>query len=533
MPVHEFVGLGKSSSAVDNRSRRPYNARVGVRRLLLAALMILAAAAPTLAQRPRRTPPAARQRATVEVDAGSVHNAGKLLRETPLVRIHLGKSIGRRAYCTPTLADVVVVFKVDDRYRITDDENYWRLVEDEVVPAVTAECGGVRRIGIENYVEGYRLASLAGAQPRVYRLDEPFPTIREQQPGIARADGEAYESPVSTATRTLGLGEGRGRSFERNHRDPTQPLPASIAEARTEFERYGEVVATIAADRRQREEQERADRVEMLRWSYRHGSGFVISDRMRRRQSEAAALLGDLNPYTLIVKTGEAMRAGKRLDATLPLDATTALAALAAQARMSYVERVLATLPRWTAARLQEGDALTEHLSSDAFARDIFIGRFSGWLGEEPAGPITPVLQPARGMDLDLGFVAYHRAYHKACGSDRAVDWTPVEHKTDRVTSGPFGREIGRQNLSTISYNIRKLYADQYIAASDYLDVSIRGRRRTDDVDRDRLESSVATWLTSAGCATDAVRQFEVNLLLATQGYPPLQRLLEIPAQSR
>ena len=67
------------------------------------------------------------------------------------MKVHLG-GITELAMCIPTVADVVLIFKVNDQFRIANDEADWKVVDEVVVPSVSAACQGARAIRIENYV---------------------------------------------------------------------------------------------------------------------------------------------------------------------------------------------------------------------------------------------------------------------------------------------------------------------------------------------------------------------------------------------
>lgn len=88
-------------------------------------------------------------------DRDRTYELGDLLLETELYKLHGRLAFAEQCWCRSGLADVVMVFKTDENYKIEDNEDYWKRFEEEILPAVSSRCGKIWRIEIRHHVEGF------------------------------------------------------------------------------------------------------------------------------------------------------------------------------------------------------------------------------------------------------------------------------------------------------------------------------------------------------------------------------------------
>jgi hypothetical protein len=119
---------------------------------------------------PRRSPDAscARGDAPEPPPGHKLYEAGELLLETGLYRLYgraswlEGPRVAPECWCSQEFigmerATLSMVFKADERYRIKNDEEYWRRFEHEILPVVLARCSPVMKIQVLHHVEGFYL----------------------------------------------------------------------------------------------------------------------------------------------------------------------------------------------------------------------------------------------------------------------------------------------------------------------------------------------------------------------------------------
>jgi hypothetical protein len=466
-------------------------------------ILFLITRAPTSAQQPRRGVPAVKPPAPAA--ASTVHNAGKLLRETPLVKVHLRAS-GGADMCTPTVADIVLVFKVDEQYRIANEPSYWSVVDDVVVPAVIAECGGARMIRLENYVDDFRLAAAGAGAPRVYARTERFMTRREQAPGFAATeDGEAVETPLNRAARTVGGGRVLPRSFSGNERNAAAADIVSIADARAEFDRYTAERAVSAAGRQPGAGRSPAPS---------RGAPTVAPESPSTRE----------NPPPGTVEIG----LSETVDAALGIH------------RRDSIGPVLEAVRGWSPARLRSDVSFLPYAYEDVLG-DAFRGNFQPWLGRAPNWP-DGLQDRARGWLLDVAVLAYHINYAKQCRSapGKWVEWTRRTETQSYNRFGPIGPPIVFEKSSIVrapflpAFRIRaerQRGGMQDLSSGTALLIvsnTFKGifERPRGTPNQRWFEQDFKMFIDKAGCTSDATTQLEVNLHLLADGFPPLQELL-------
>jgi hypothetical protein len=456
---------------------------------------------PALAQQSR---PGARETQLQQQGAvRPVHNAGKLLRETALVKVHLAADSGR---CAPTVADVALVFKVDDQYEISDQPSYWNVIDEVVTPAIAAECGGPRSIRIDNYVGDFRLAAVQGEAPRVFGRSQPFMTRREQRPDARTvAEGEAVELPLNRASLAIGTRGALARRFYASERDPTRADIFSIADARARFDRY------TARE----------------------------SDRQRR----AAATPPAASDPPAGTDVPPRSQPPERSPAPAARPAPVA-SGLTSELR-NTIDPVLDTIRGWTPTRLRSDVSFLPYAYEDVLG-DAFAGKFEPWLGRAPNWP-DGLEDRAWGALLDVALLAYHTTFEQQCRSvpGKWIEWTRVFSLQQRNRLGPVGPDFGFTKTVVVrepffpAFRVRAeqrrggtldLSTDKALRVlSSAVTSAARGKLPppTGLPNRRWFEQDFKMLLEKLGCTSDATQQLEVNLHLVADGFPPLQELLK------
>lgn len=86
----------------------------------------------------------------------SGYNVAELLQETDLYRLHAAFMTDESTpWCSTDQkqAVVAVIFSIEEDAPVDNDAEYWQSFESEMLPAITAACGGVDKIYVLNYVE--------------------------------------------------------------------------------------------------------------------------------------------------------------------------------------------------------------------------------------------------------------------------------------------------------------------------------------------------------------------------------------------
>ena len=449
----------------------------------------------------QRSRPARETRPQPQGAIRPVHNAGKLLKETALVKVHLSTVSGR---CTPNVAYVALVFKVDERYQISNQPSYWSVIDDVVTPAVIAECGGAQSIRIDNYVDAYRLAAEQRGAPRVYERSEPFMTRAEQTSVSSRAArGDATEAPLNHASLTIGSRGNPARRFFTNDRNPARDDLLSIVDARATFDRY---TATRDAD--------------------------------RQRRVAASPLAGDAQTAPdWLVRTELPQRSAAA--------AQTTSSAIGLKSELRYtIEPVLAMVRGWTPARMR-GDVSFLPYAYEDLLGDAFAGKFEKWLGRAPHWP-DGLQDRAQGSLLDVAVLAYHTSFEQQCRfvPGKWIEWERYSSSQQTNRFGPVGPAFTFHRTSVVRepfFPAFRVRAEQRRGGT--LDSSAEGTLsmlgsgvrsaasgRTLRIlglpNQGWFERDFKMLIEKLGCTSDATQQLEINLHLLADGFPPLQELV-------
>jgi hypothetical protein len=464
-----------------------------------------------------------------------VHNAYALLKQTSLADIYLGSKFGRTAlrsnaqFCGAS-ASAVLVFKVGPDYRIMNAPEYWAFVDTEVLPAVHAACGRTTGVAVENYVRGYRLLLSGGKL--VYTPGDAWPNdVSLTEEPLSQVFVDPTATPVtrrfSTGSPRLLQQGSQGGSINDVYANDTRLL----AEA--------EVEAVAAAARRA---QEAAAYAARTHWTYRIGQGFKVSDWLQNREADARALLNRTNTLTLGLSALQVM-AGTASQRDGELSPVEAVSTIDFRNRRETAERVLATLS--STAPVRFSTQAIGGASLKGVMQLIFDGRFP------TAGRVIPLPDPkAASLDAMYArllsgtsseqsdaayhrriFKLYHAAYAGRCRADMTLPWERVQYPGEELieTVGPLDRVVNQQTLvKPAVQDVREVYVPvvkHYHPNKDQTDLgsSPNGESRPSNL---VITQELTRFLQTHGCSSRVTRQFEVNLYLLAEGFPPAQEII-------
>jgi hypothetical protein len=275
------------------------------------------------------------------------------------------------------------------------------------------------------------------------------------------------------------------------------------------------------------------------KWSYVHGKGFIVSAARLDAEEMAEVIVGGSGheslerTMTLPGEDPDAWFAGRTDLKEMPRFEAAALRL--GVVRRREAQQVLATIPGWTRARLQTLRA-GAYAGPEDVIRAALDGDFKRFLGRDGSGPVGLWRRP-RATFVDRALLSYHIAYGQLCKGRGALPFKPYgfqyEVTTELITTRGLQRTrqiVGREDVGAPHiWNLREPFGDEALRrwrlaqerASDSYAYTA-----SDNPDPEDMAKGFAGFITSAGCDSDLTKQFEVNLWLLADGFPPLQQLL-------
>jgi hypothetical protein len=432
-----------------------------------------------------------------------LHNAGEKIFENQLYAVYKFVSLAstpkgteaQDGFCSRgnwygSRMRIAIVFKVDADYLIALDAEYKRRFENEILPKTRSLCSPLGRVWIENYIYNRRLNRGKNSRLEEFGLEETSPSFAEDP--LNRVEVVFNEGHIIyEQLHDWGVGiDARSLAKLRKSYEETKDLSWE-ARKRIEEQLRAEIEQAEAAEREAAEK-----RIAEAKQQER-----IARDRPNHRQQAAAVLA-----YT---KTG----APKTYDFS----------------GYNWKEHL---------QNIYQGnfEAYMGGYESEAEYSSKMVGDTAGMIGGFLKGDWDKMIanslrEGATVYDVErrravirMAFYGYHNAYRQQCGANHEMPW---------MMSNPYlfwkklergGIEISRSlEIKGISLPVREPFVDTYnrayLTLADY-------HNTTPEIPQSFLDD-FGKFLKAEGCASPSVRQFEINLYLATNWLLPLQVLRE------
>lgn len=419
---------------------------------------------------------------------------------------------GRAEWCSPARRQAVVslLLQGGETYVVENGADYWRRFEGELLPAVAAGCPGAETVYVLNYVDGFYLNF-------------------EQHRVAARPDPDYPSDPVSVGVYTAGADAARKLSWLEgdslsNLTSGGRRTPSQLA-----FKAPPEAAAGARAS------------VASLRAALRERHARQEAEARLRREREAAERLAR--------EAEEARRAEAERQQKLARDRERHRAR-AAEVLVLYKPGAPARYPFSGYVR---GEALRDIYAGnfepftgghgpEAFSEGRVLGSWLGAMLDRNAerglsnmlNDVSEMAAIARlRLPVRIAYFAYHQAYEELCRANHEIGWSQASIRTGPDTR-PGLFESGRVRGHTYLYDVRTPFAQTFL---DTYNVAQEGQLAqfvtgVSFSTRREFHDDFRRFLSAEGCASPAVRHFEVNLYLATEWLLPLQEL-QPPARLR
>ena len=433
------------------------------------------------------------------------YNIGKLLKETSLYKLYgWYRSLSSDPqffidWCSGQLNStaVSIVFKVDAKYQIDNNDAYWSVFEKEMYPEILAQCPRADQVFIVNYIDGYQINY--SAREAVWNPKPNLEYWQQNSDGISisvyspnsPADskyrwfygyGGTHDLEQITGLVRAGYNPNFGHRLDRDDKTIT-----SVARLQ---ELWKDVIAKREEERKLKEEEEKRK------------AAIAFEKKKESHRAKAATVLG------LYKKGG-----GLKYD-------------FSGYSQKQDLENIYSgNFEPFTGG--YESSVLQKQQVS-------FLGILTGGGTYESAmARLNEELAKTRDvmshrLPIMIAYFAYHQAYEKQCfPSNNEFPWTKGSYKTDVVyTRGIF--EVNRIEGQTYVYYVREPFFNafdktQRAAQEGNLAQFFAGVPLST---RTSFENDFVRFLNKEGCNSPKVRSLEINLYLASEWLLPLQELL-------
>ena len=420
------------------------------------------------------------------------YSVGEPLKETGLYRLHAAYLGQQEDWCSPKDKRVILsqIFKVDENFKIDNDAQYWARFESEVLPVVAAACPDAEKIYVLHHVAGFyfnRERYSVSRQPdpnhpsdllniAVYSLAPDDPKKYDWIYG----DGSADILPYVVSPRRRPVGR-RDYSTAGLTNDPSLTTVARIREVLKNREAEEE-----ARKRREAAEAE-ARRVEEARRAEQ--------EQLRKQAAKRELHRTQAAPLLLLYKGG-----------------APTVYNFAGYEQQQALQNIYAG--NFTPFN---GDYESDADAQARAAGAMLNGYFKRDLGESMARMPDAVNEAAAfarlRLPLKIAYFVYQEAYAEQCLTNREIEWGVATIRRGEQTYNyyvrmPFG------DTFNLSYNAAN--AGDIVQAMVGVSLTTKGEFVRD----------FRRFLKAEGCASPAVRHFELNLHLAANWMLPLQELL-------
>jgi hypothetical protein len=404
-----------------------------------------------------------------------IHNAGTKLLETELYVVYRSApSYSKNGtpidnFCRMNFGRglknndvrISIVFKVDADYVVTDDEGYRRRFEEKILPLISKECENIKHVFIQNYVYGVRIDH-AGQE---YRYEQQFP------------EGY-YEDPLNTIHVYIESDEvDRYEGYQTD--DMGSRTYASLASLRKTRDKEAAASITREAERKRQAEIERQQKI----------AGKREADRARAAEVLRYLRKGSPEKYNF---SGYEFR-----DALQNIyDGNFEPFTGGYESEIEYKSKYLGSM----LGSLYEKDAnaaLTSIFSSTAKTLDMV---------------------QRRGF-VEMAYYAYQNVYAQQCISNKEIPWAISEAYIFYTTRN--GIRVPGSERDGIVRPVRHPFKSRY----DEIYGNYGKNKNESPTIPQTFLNDFGKFLKVEGCASPAVRQFEVNLYLVAEWLLPVKEL--------
>lgn len=420
------------------------------------------------------------------------YSVGEPLKETGLYRLYAAYLGAQEDWCSPKDKRALVsqIFKADENFKIDNDAGYWARFESEVLPAVAAACPDAEKVYVLHHVEGFYVNVGRYSVSRQPDPNHPSDLLNIAVYSLAPEDPKKYDWIYGDGSASVLPNVVYPRRRPVGRRDystaglTNDPSLTSVARIR-------EVLKNLEAAEEARKKREAAEaearRIEEARRAEQERLQKQAAKRERNR-AQAAPLL--------------------------------ALYKLNAPARYNFAgyeqQQVLQDIYLGNFTPFNgdyESDADAELRATRALLNGYFQKDLDSSLARMPDAVKEAATFARLRLPLKIAYFAYHEAYAEQCRTNHEIAW---------------GVATIRRGDQTYNYYVRMPFGEtfnsSYNAANGGAVAQVLiGTAPTPKGDFDR---DFRRFLKAEGCASPAVRHFELNLHLATDWKLPLQELL-------
>jgi hypothetical protein len=424
--------------------------------------------------------------------SSSGYPVAELLKETESYRLHTSfLSNGSVEWCSANGNQAVVglIFKANENFRIENNEQYWRLFDSEILPAVKSSCPIADKVYVLNYINGFYInfdQNKINTSP-IYNYPSNMLNI-----GVYSASTNS-RSWMGGSSNFGGSGYSGGRTQRetplRNTDSDGTPSFASITNLRAELQ-----VRQAKIDEEARIRREQAAAAEAARIAEaKRQADIKNASRRAEDRSRASEILKFYKKGAIANYDFSEFSSRKMLQNIYQGDFS------------DYT----GGYQSWTEA--------TKSVSSTF--RDADVRNPFGFLLNLIGTTVEVSDVRSRRDTINLIFYSYHNVYKDVCSNSTSIPWTKSERWVFYVTRNDVKVE-GSETVG-VSILIRKPYKELY-------DRIYGNLGNTRNVNPDIPQSYIYDFqklLKTEGCASASIRHFETNLYLATIWSLPIQEL--------
>jgi len=420
------------------------------------------------------------------------YSVGEPLKETGLYRLYAAYLGEQEDWCSPMDKRAIVsqIFKADENFKIDNDARYWARFESEVLPAVAAACQEAEKIYVLHHVEGFYVnldRYSVSRQPDPYHpsdlLNIAVYSLAPDDPkkyGWIYGDGTADILPKVVSPRRRPVGR-RDYSTAGLTNDPSLTSVARIREVLKNREAEAE-----SRKRRDAAEAE-ARRLEEARQAEQERLQKLAGKRELHRAKAA--------PLLVLYKGG-----------------APAVYNFTAYEQHQALQNIYAG--NFTPFNGDyESDADAQARAAGALLNGYFKRDLDESMARMPDAVNAAAAFARLRLPLKIAYFVYQEAYADQCLKNREIEWGVATIRRGEQTYNyyvrmPFG------DTFNLSYNAAN--AGDIVQAMVGVSLTTKGEFMRD----------FRRFLKAEGCASPAVRHFELNLHLAANWMLPLQELL-------
>ncbi len=412
------------------------------------------------------------------------YSVGELIKETELYRLHAAFLGDYENWCAPRdgRAIVSLIFKADENFQIDNNQQYWNRFENEILPAISSRCGGVDRIYVVHYVQGFYVNL---DQRQVSRqIDPSHPSdvlniaVYSANPPDARKYDWVYGNGTINILNNV-VRPGRRAGGRRDYSTDGLTNDSRL----TSISRLRDIFRI-----REAEEQARKERL-------------AGEEQARKAEEQRQA---EINRRENIARKLESHRVKAAPVLRLYKKGAPAKFNFSGYEQQEVLQNIYAgDFEQFT------GGYDSEFLdNADAKNAALMLGCMMG-NGTSCAQQTKMMAVARRRVLIRLAYLAYHQEYAEQCSSNTELRWEdPVPRRR------------------SVNLPVREPFSNSYLSIFEAMgqgEEVVLGGLPSDT--KQAFRRDFRKLLNAQGCSSSAVRHFEINLYLATEWLLPLQEL--------